>query len=85
MFELNTFLSKIIDKLKPLNQFAPLHSRFLHGDLLYLIETLLGVFFGMFYVAMNFCGKKSKSVEVLEKNVRTFYLIRQVMSAFYVW
>ena len=37
----------------------------------------------LFYVAMNSCGKILKSVEVLEKNVGTFYVIRHVMAAFY--
>ena len=39
-----TTAKMLIMKQKSLNQFTPLYPRFLHEDLLYLIETLLSVF-----------------------------------------
>ena len=40
--------------------------------------------FNMFYVVMNFCLRIFKSVEVLEKNVRTFLFNKTCLTAIYV-
>ena len=56
---------------KTLNHCATLYPRSLHEYLFYLIETIM-FSHSMFNVAMNFCKFLFKSVEVLEKNVKTF-------------
>ena len=38
----------------------------------------------MFYVALNFCGKILKNVNVLEKNARAFLCNKTFMATFYV-
>ena len=45
------------------------------SSLLVVTSILYMVFaYSIFYVAMNFCGKILKSVEVTEKSIRTFFI-----------